>query len=168
MAEAGLIWPPSSGGTHRTVLGQVKVLIAGRSPLRLATLSLPTHREVVAAAFWISACGAPHRGTPGSRAFQCCVSAFHAAAIFQTIGRPHRPHNIKESGRPVFHKFLINRPTGNRDITVAISVFTLMFFLSPVICSKYAPESASGTVNCVSHQSGAANRVCALRKKRHV
>src|SRR5690349_7274966 len=32
-----------------------KRLIAGRSPLRLATFSLPTHREVVAAAFRISA-----------------------------------------------------------------------------------------------------------------
>jgi hypothetical protein len=35
-------------------------LIAGRSQLRLATLSLPTHREVVAAAFRISALDAPH------------------------------------------------------------------------------------------------------------
>jgi hypothetical protein len=37
-----------------------KRLIAGRSPLRLATLSLPTHREVVAAAFRISALVPPN------------------------------------------------------------------------------------------------------------
>src|SRR5215471_4048346 len=35
-------------------------IIAGRSPLRLATLSLPTHREVVAAAFRISALVPPN------------------------------------------------------------------------------------------------------------
>ena len=38
--------------------------IAGRSPLRLATFSLPTHREVVAAAFRISALGAPQKKPP--------------------------------------------------------------------------------------------------------
>jgi hypothetical protein len=37
-----------------------KRLIAGRSPLRLATFSLPTHREVVAAAFRISALVPPN------------------------------------------------------------------------------------------------------------
>jgi hypothetical protein len=42
----------------------------GRSQLRRATLSLPTHREVVAAAFRISALGAPHSKEPsGSRTF---------------------------------------------------------------------------------------------------
>ena len=45
-------------------------LIAGRSQLRLATLSLPTHREVVAAAFRISALDAPLKRAPGSRAFR--------------------------------------------------------------------------------------------------
>jgi hypothetical protein len=46
------------------------VEIAGRSQLRRATLSLPTHREVVAAAFRISALVAPHsKEPPGSRAF---------------------------------------------------------------------------------------------------
>jgi hypothetical protein len=44
-------------------------IIAGRSQLRRATLSLPTHREVVAAAFRISALGAPFKRAPGSRAF---------------------------------------------------------------------------------------------------
>jgi hypothetical protein len=44
-------------------------IIAGRSQLRLATLSLPTHREVVAAAFRISALGTPIKRAPGSRAF---------------------------------------------------------------------------------------------------
>jgi hypothetical protein len=39
-------------------------IIAGRSQLRRATLSLPTHREVVAAAFRISALGAPHSKEP--------------------------------------------------------------------------------------------------------
>src|SRR5215469_14818389 len=39
-------------------------MIAGRSPLRLATLSLPTHREVVAAAFRISALVPPDLNEP--------------------------------------------------------------------------------------------------------
>jgi len=39
-------------------------MIAGRSQLRLATLSLPTHREVVAAAFRISALVAPIKRAP--------------------------------------------------------------------------------------------------------
>ncbi len=55
--------------------------IAGRSQLRLATFSLPTHREVVAAAFRISALGAPYKGAPGSRAFPAACLHFHAAAI---------------------------------------------------------------------------------------
>jgi hypothetical protein len=38
--------------------------IAGRSPLRLATFSLPTHREVVAAASRISASGVPYPQDP--------------------------------------------------------------------------------------------------------
>jgi hypothetical protein len=41
-----------------------KWIIAGRSQLRLATLSLPTHREVVAAAFRISALVAPFQKSP--------------------------------------------------------------------------------------------------------
>jgi hypothetical protein len=57
-------------------------IIAGRSPLRLATLSLPTHREVVAAALRISALGAPQfKRAPRLPCVPCCVSAFHAAAI---------------------------------------------------------------------------------------
>jgi hypothetical protein len=42
----------------------MKKVIAGRSPLRLATFSLPTHREVVAAASRISALGAPQPQNP--------------------------------------------------------------------------------------------------------
>ena len=53
-----------------------KRLIAGRSPLRLATFSLPTHREVVAAAFRISALGAPLQRSPRLPCVPCCVSAF--------------------------------------------------------------------------------------------
>ena len=41
-----------------------KRLIAGRSPLRRATLSVPTHREVVAAAFRISALVPPIQKSP--------------------------------------------------------------------------------------------------------
>ena len=64
------------------VLWPQKNLIAGRSPLRLATLSLPTHREVVAAALRISALGAPQfKRAPRLPCVPCCVSAFHAAAI---------------------------------------------------------------------------------------
>jgi hypothetical protein len=58
----------------------MKKVIAGRSPLRLATFSLPTHREVVAAASRISALGAPQPQTPRLPCVPCCVSAFHAAA----------------------------------------------------------------------------------------
>jgi hypothetical protein len=70
-----------------------KRLIAGRSPLRLATLSLPTHREVVAAALRISALGAPQfKRAPRLPCVPCCVSAFHAAAIrqftFEELDKP--------------------------------------------------------------------------------
>src|SRR5271155_1524763 len=62
------------------------MMIAGRSPLRLATFSLPTHREVVAAASRISALGAPHAlGSPRLPCVPCCVSAFHAAAIPENV-----------------------------------------------------------------------------------
>jgi hypothetical protein len=44
-------------------------------------VSLPTHREVVAAAYRISALGAPHLEAPRLPCVLCCVSAFHAAAI---------------------------------------------------------------------------------------
>ena len=52
---------------------------AGRSPLRLATFSLPTHREVVAVVLSDFRFGL----APGSPRLPCVlyrVSAFHAAA----------------------------------------------------------------------------------------
>ena len=42
---------------------------------------LPTHREVVAAAFRISALAPPNSRSPRLPCVPCCVSAFHAAAI---------------------------------------------------------------------------------------
>src|SRR5947208_6265235 len=66
-------------------------IIAGRSQLRLATFSLPTHREVVAAASRISALGAPHTlEVPGSR-------AFHAACLHSTPPR-YRISNVPTEG----------------------------------------------------------------------
>jgi hypothetical protein len=69
--------------------------VAGRSQLRLATFSLPTHREVVAAAFRISALGAPDEA-PGSR-------AFHAACLHSTPPRLRESINCRRiiaQGRP--------------------------------------------------------------------
>jgi hypothetical protein len=61
-------------------------VIAGRSPLRLTTFSLPTHREVVAAAFGFPLLGAPSTfRSPRLPCVPCRVSAFHAAAIRQMI-----------------------------------------------------------------------------------
>ena len=56
-------------------------IIAGRSQLRRATLSLPTHREVVAAAFRISALGAPQLKEPPAPV------RFHAACLHSTPPR---------------------------------------------------------------------------------
>ena len=72
-----------SGGKIRGIVLTIpncKEEIAGRSQLRLATFLLPTHREVVAAAFRISALGAPTQEAPGSR-------AFHAACLHSTPPR---------------------------------------------------------------------------------
>jgi|ERR1700722_15970969 len=69
--------PPETGVTSR----RSSAKIAGRAPLRLATFSLPTHREVVAAASRIAAFGAPQSPShPGSR-------AFHAACLRSTPPR---------------------------------------------------------------------------------
>ena len=60
----------AASGAGRALVSFREDIIAGRSQLRLTTLSLPTHREVVVAAFRISALGAPHlTEPPGSRAF---------------------------------------------------------------------------------------------------
>ena len=91
--------------------------IAGRSPLRLATFSLPTHREVVAAASRISALGAPHpQEAPGSR-------ASHAACLHSTPPRlresinthqySHKPRMAAKIHCTQSNRFLFSAPSRN-------------------------------------------------------
>jgi hypothetical protein len=57
---------PIIGSPQNDECYSLEGIIAGRSPLRLATLSLPTHREVVAAAFRISGYAACTRKIPST------------------------------------------------------------------------------------------------------
>jgi hypothetical protein len=90
--------------------------VAGRSQLRLATFSLPTHREVVAAAFRISALGAPEEA-PGSR-------AFHAACLHSTpprlresiYGRRTIAHGRTERQQAILHTCNLLVDSGERSV----------------------------------------------------
>jgi hypothetical protein len=68
-------------------------IIAGRSQLRRATLSLPTHREVVAAAFRISALGAPIQKSPPAPVrslLRVCIPRRRDSTYLRRIARNRR------------------------------------------------------------------------------
>ena len=64
-AQSRVTWRPSKARAAASEplapTHDFKMQIAGRAPLRLATFSLPTHREVVAAALRMSALGTLNR-----------------------------------------------------------------------------------------------------------